>query len=77
MSAAGEVVTGLGIEVQLGAGDLISSGILLLRVVQEDGSVTVHTAWSEDLERDWVARRGMLEMAVDAERVSVNTEDEE
>lgn len=57
----GDVLDGLGIEATLDNGDLPAAAIVLLKVIQPDGSSRLSMASSDGL--DWIERVGMLRVA--------------
>jgi hypothetical protein len=70
----GDLIDTLGVTVALPDGVLVSSALVLLSVVDRDGGETVKAAWSEG--QSWVARRGLLEVARDSERIPPTKDDD-
>jgi hypothetical protein len=62
----GPVLHGLGCTVRLRPGDLVCSAVVLLEVFDQAGAAVLRICDSEGM--SWLARRGMLETALDAER---------
>lgn len=54
----GQLLDGLGVEVDLDEGDLVSDAFVILKIVKGDGTVTLASARSEGL--DWITRLGMI-----------------
>ncbi len=63
----GAMLDGLGVTAHLPEGALVSSAVVLLAAVGADGREMVKLAWSGG--QSWVTRRGLLEVALDGERV--------
>lgn len=61
----GNLLDSLGIEHHPDAGDLVASAIVLLKVIDTDGDVTIRTLSSDGL--SWVERIGMLRVAEQVE----------
>ncbi|MGW6739712.1 hypothetical protein ACWGDX_03015 [Streptomyces sp. NPDC055025] len=57
----GDVLDGLGIRATVGEGDLVAGALVLLKVVEADGSTRLSLAYSEGL--GWIERAGMLRVA--------------
>lgn len=57
----GQLIDALGIEATVGPGELVSGAIVLLKVVQEDGSTRLNLTYSDGL--GWIERVGMLRVA--------------
>lgn len=75
MATIGEIVDGLGVEpLELTAGQLPESVVVLLKVVDAAGGVSLRSSWSDGL--SWIERRGFLEAAVDLERGEIEEEDD-
>lgn len=58
---AGLHLDGLGITFDLDDGDLVESALVLSKVVQADGTVSLHIAHSDGL--SWIDRLGLLTAA--------------
>jgi hypothetical protein len=58
----GQIVDGLGVKPTINDGDLISGVVVLLEVVEDDGSERLSIAWSEGM--SWMKRTGMLHHAL-------------
>lgn len=58
----GHVVDGLGVIPKLADTDLVSSAVVLMAVVDEDGDERLSIAWSPGL--SWLTRTGMLHHAL-------------
>lgn len=63
----GEVLDGLQVTLSppIAYDDLVTEGMVILKVMHGDGTSGVRVAWSAGL--DWVSRRGLTEIARDAE----------
>ena len=57
----GDLIDSLGIEASVGPGELVSGAIVLLKVVQADGSTRLSMTSSDGL--GWIERAGMLRVA--------------
>lgn len=64
----GDVVDALSCNARLGPDDLVADVVVLLKVVDGDGRVRLAITWGEG--QSWIERRGMLETALDMERVN-------
>lgn len=63
----GAIVNGLGITAESLAGDeLVSDAMVLMKVIQADGSVTLLVAHSDAM--SWIEKLGMLHVAVGLEQ---------
>ncbi len=62
----GELIDTLGVELEMDDEDLVSSAVVLLKVITEDGSIQLGIASSEGL--DWIAQLGLIEAARDVVR---------
>lgn len=54
----GPILDGLGCQATLADGDLVAGAVVLLKVVDTDGTVRLTTCWSEGM--SWIERLGML-----------------
>jgi hypothetical protein len=63
----GAAIDNLGVTCDRDDGELIDAAIVILRVVSPEGHTHVRCAFSEGL--DWITRRGLLEVALDVERI--------
>jgi hypothetical protein len=61
----GERLDALGVTAGLEPDDLVADAVVIMQVVEASGDVRVQVCWSDGLR--WVARRGMIEAARDAE----------
>jgi hypothetical protein len=57
----GQLIDTLGIEATVGPDELVSGAIVLLKVVQADGSTKLSMTFSDGL--GWIERAGMLRVA--------------
>ena len=57
----GNLIDALGVEYTPRDDDLVSGAVVLLKVIQSDGSVRLHSCWSDGL--SWIERLGMLRAA--------------
>ncbi len=60
-AAIGDRLDGLGVVTTLDQGDLVAGAVVLLKVVDEDGGVRLHSCWSAGM--SWIERLGMLTAA--------------
>lgn len=58
----GDRIDGLGCTTTLEDGDLIAGAVVLLKVVEPDGTVRLSMTWSEGMA--WTERLGMLHAAL-------------
>lgn len=65
MTALADRIAPLGIESGLADGDLVEAAVVLVKVVDPEGKVRLRIAWSDGL--SWIERRGMIEIARDAD----------
>ncbi|GFH34303.1 hypothetical protein [Streptomyces pacificus] len=61
----GDLIDGLGIEAHVGDDELVAGAIVLLKVVEVDGSTRLSVSHSDGL--GWIERSGMLRIAEQAE----------
>ncbi|WP_372595665.1 hypothetical protein [Actinotalea sp.] len=64
----------LDIRTGLNDGDLVADAVVILRIVTTEGRSDVRTTWSAGM--DWVTRRGLIEVARDADRIPPQEETE-
>jgi hypothetical protein len=57
----GQIIDGLGCTANLEEGDLVADAVILLKVIEPDGTVRLSTCWSENI--SWIERSGMLRTA--------------
>jgi hypothetical protein len=62
----GDIVDALGVTHTAMTGETVHGAMVLLKIVDEDGSVTLGAEWSPEL--TWLERAGMLREAEHAER---------
>lgn len=74
-SQIGDRIDALGVRATLTDTDLVQSAVVVLSVVDEAGREQLKLAWSDG--QSWVTRRGMLEVALDMERVPPVAEEED
>lgn len=55
----GELLDSLGVTMVLAEGDMVTDALVLMKVVGEDGTVSIGVARSEAL--DWITRLGILD----------------
>lgn len=68
----GQALDSIGVTARLDDDELIDGAIVILRVIEADGSIRHTQAWSNGL--DWITRRGLVEIARDTARVSEGQE---
>lgn len=61
----GHVVDALGVQATIEETDLVSEALVLFKIVQADGTVTLRLAYSPG--GDWITRVGMLNSAISVE----------
>lgn len=71
----GPILDARGVAVTLPDGHLVGDAVVLMRVLSDDGSTYVKQAWTEGM--DWISRRGLIEVARDAERIPPDEGDED
>ena len=57
----GELIDSLGVAQRLADDELVEGAVVLLKVVDDDGEVTLRAAWSDGM--SWIERIGMLRAA--------------
>jgi hypothetical protein len=57
----GQVIDALGVKPTTKDGDLVVGCVVLIKVVEADGTVRLSQAWSEGM--SWIERVGMLHVA--------------
>jgi hypothetical protein len=62
----GEILDGLGVSIDLDEGDLVSSAVVLCKVIKADGTVTLGYAQSDGM--CWIEAVGMLTAGSDVAR---------
>jgi hypothetical protein len=67
----GQIINGLGCDATIEEGDLVAAAVVVLKIVEPDGTVRLSTTWSDGL--GWIERLGMLRAA---ERVELPKESE-
>ena len=70
MTTPGQILDAQGLELELDDDDLIDGAVVVLRIRKGDGSTTVQSANTEGL--DFITMRGLLEIALDGERLDVD-----
>lgn len=64
----GQTIDALGVRsTPLPEGHMVSDAIVLMRVISDTGETYISQVWSEGM--DWISRRGLLEAALDTERI--------
>jgi len=63
-SNIGELLDSLGLQADLDENDLISSAVVLLETIDDDGEVSLQVV--EDSTTSWLKRIGMLQVALSA-----------
>ncbi|MEV7422859.1 hypothetical protein [Streptomyces sp. NPDC091212] len=71
----GPAIDALGITATLADGELVSGAIVLLKVIETDGSTRLSSSYSDGL--GWIERAGMLRIAELMETGSVRARDPE
>lgn len=61
MAAIGQNLDALGVSASIQDDDLITDAVVILKVLEGDGSVRLSTAWSEGM--SWIERLGMVTAA--------------
>lgn len=57
----GQIIDGLGCTPTINEGDLVADAVVVMKVIEPDGSVRLSITWSESL--SWIERLGMLRAA--------------
>jgi hypothetical protein len=57
----GQTIDGLGCTPTFEAGDLVADAVVLMKVIEPDGTVRLSITWSDGL--GWIERLGMLRAA--------------
>lgn len=57
----GNLIDGLGVTMSFEEGELVKSVVVLVTVLDPDGTTTLRSAWSDGM--SWVERVGMLRVA--------------
>lgn len=57
----GDLIDSLGVTQRVRERELVASAVVLLKVVDEDGEVSLRAAWSDGM--SWIERIGMLRAA--------------
>lgn len=71
----GSLLDSLGVEVTRNEGELFAGAVVLLKVVAQDGSVTLRTCASDGL--SWIERVGMFRTAEQSDLADIHGEDQE
>ena len=70
----GSRLDALGVGARLTGEELVDGAVVVMRVVEADGRTRVSSAWSEGM--DFIVRRGLLEIALDADRIPPQDEED-
>lgn len=70
----GHILDGLGVALDLDEGDLVSSAVVLCKVIKADGTVTLGYAQSDGM--CWIEGVGMLTAGSDVARQGYTEDDE-
>lgn len=62
----GEIIDGLGVISSLEDGELVSEAVVIMCVVDDEGTERLSVAWSDNM--SWIKRSGMLWEALGAEK---------
>lgn len=65
----GHILDGLGLQVDLGEGDLIANAMVIAKVIRTDGSTAI--AMSSDETMSWLDRLGLITAASELVRVEM------
>lgn len=71
----GHILDALGVTREPEDDELIDSALVILHTVKADGREGVALTWSDGM--SWVARRGLIEIALDSERTPPVPNDDE
>ena len=71
----GRILDNLGVELDLGEGDLIASALVLTKIIKPDGTVTLGYAQSDGM--CWIEGIGMLTAGCDIVRQGYADDDED
>lgn len=72
MKLLGSRLDALDVQDHLSEGALVEGAYVVMKVIHEDGTAGISTAWSAGM--DFITRRGLLEYALDSERRDFVTE---
>lgn len=64
-ASLGEIIDGLDIKATFWEGDLVASAMVLLEVIEDDGSSRLSVVWPDDM--SFLKRSGMLNVALNME----------
>jgi hypothetical protein len=64
----GQILDAQGLRSSIRDGELIDGAVVILRIVEADGTRRVGVSWTDGL--DWIVRRGLIETALDCERAT-------
>jgi len=70
----GSRLDALGVGARLDGEELVDGAVVVMRVIDTDGQARVASAWSEGM--DFIVRRGLLEIALDADRIPPQDEED-
>ncbi|MFD9004390.1 hypothetical protein ACFV0T_26115 [Streptomyces sp. NPDC059582] len=74
--ALGPILDGLGTTIELDDGDLVASALVICKIVDKDGTVSLGLSTSEGL--SWIDQNGLLTSAQQiANQVTISTKDDE
>lgn len=59
----GQLLDTLGVTADLDDGDMVTDALVILKVVQPDGSIAISVGASDS--RDWINQRGLLHSALE------------
>jgi len=71
----GRILDNLGVELDLGEGDLIASALVLTKIIKPDGTVTLGYAQSDGM--CWIEAVGLLTAGADVTRQGYTEDDDE
>ena len=69
----GAALDSSGVGATLGDGELLDGAVVVMRVIDTDGRTRVSSAWSDGM--DFIVRRGLLEIALDVDRLPPQDEE--
>lgn len=72
---AGDLIDSLGITLDLGEGELVVGGAILIKKIDKDGDVTLTCRWSDGI--SWIEKLGMLRYAEKFESLWIGGDDDD
>ncbi|MFE9777711.1 hypothetical protein ACFYPA_06090 [Streptomyces sp. NPDC005775] len=70
----GQLLDSLGVTADLDDGDLVTDALVILKVLQPDGSIALSTGATDT--RDWINQTGLLRSAIDISEGNIRRSDD-